>query len=759
MAVVLIYGLYLAIPLPGEKLARDYSQVILARDGSFLRVYLNSQEQWCLPPQLQTEIPDKLKTAVLTYEDQYFDRHWGVNPVAVVRAAYLNVKHQRVVSGGSTLTMQLARMILAQPRTLYNKFREVFLAMKIEAHYSKREILQEYLSHAPYGSNVRGYLAASYRFFGKEPKQLTWGEAATLAVLPNAPGMIFPSKNSDKLERKRNQLLKRMYELEIIDEETYELTLLERTPDEMLPFPLAAPHLTDRIHATHHRDIVETTIDTEIQYETNFFVQQHAAKMKEMGIRNACALVVDNRTGHVVSYVGSQDYHNLDQDEQGRVDGVVATRSSGSILKPFLYAAAIDEGIVLPQTLIKDVPTYFESFSPSNASETFQGVVPASTALIHSLNVPAVRLLNAYGVQKFYNMLEAAGVQSLFRHADDYGLPLILGGAEVSPWDMAQLYRGLAQGGRFARITYDPSEVLEPEQELVSEAATFLVLDELKELIRPGLEFYWKKYGDQRPLAWKTGTSYGHKDAWAVGTSPWWTVVVWVGNFDGESNKNLSGMASAGPLLFNIANILPEDSKELWFEEKAEDFVMVRICEETGFYVSSACPNTMEVKAPVHMRPMKVCPYHQRFFIDPSTGYAVCSRCWDGHQAAAGVLKFTPDINYYLRKNGVIVTEEPIHNPACRQLQEHGILQITYPVDRANIFLPKDFDGSHQPLIGRVATQFPDREMFWYVDDSFVSSSVSNPSMPLYLREGPHVLTVVDAEGNRDQVRFSVSRN
>ncbi len=753
----LSFAVYVITPLPKEKLSNDYSQVILAKDSSFLRVFLNEEQQWLLPPSLQNEIPENLKQAVITFEDQYFYQHWGVNPVSLIRAVYLNMKNDRIVSGGSTISMQLARMMSNNPRTYWNKIREIFLAFKLEFHLGKEEILKQYLTHAPYGSNIRGNLAASYRFFGKKANQLTWSEAALLAVLPNAPGVIFPTSNQEVLTKKRNGLLKKLLEKGLIDGETFELSLLEKIPSSIIPFQLLAPHLTDRIHAENQLDVVYTTIDPEIQRESNFFAQQHASQLAQLGIRNVSVIVVDNTNGEVAAYIGSHNYHDLDRN--GRVDGVQAARSSGSILKPFLYALAVDDGHILPQTLIKDVPTYFNSFSPNNASEKFTGVSPAKEALIYSLNVPAVRLLNAYGLAKFYNQLEAAGVSTLFRTADEYGLPLILGGAEVTPWDMAKLYSGLSNGGVFRNISYLENQSRSFQAQLVSAGASHLILEEMKELLRPGLEFYWKKYSSQRPIAWKTGTSYGHKDAWAAGSTPKWTVVVWVGNFDGESNNSIAGMKSAGPLLFNIFNALPDD-RQSWYEFKPKDFVKVNICRETGFYAGSNCPHRDEVNAPINMKSLKICPYHQRFYLEnKGVEYAVCSHCWSGNQNLSHHLKFTPDINYYLRNNGNLVEIEPVHNPACLVKQEQDILQIIYPLQNAKIFIPKDFDGEYESMVSKVASQFPNRELFWYLNDELLGSTVKKPSFPLKLTEGRHTLTVVDTEGNRDQVRFSAIMN
>ena len=746
---------YLVIPMdPGSY--RNYSQVILARDSSFLRVYLNQEEQWCLPPSLQEVIPDKLRIAVIEYEDQYFYYHPGINPVAIFRAAYLNIKRKKIVSGGSTISMQLARMRNNQERSFINKLKETFVAFKYEFHYSKDEILAEYLSHAPYGSNVRGYLAASHRFFGKKPHQLTWGEAATLAVLPNAPGLIFPSKNGKALKNKRDQLLLILKERKIIDNETYELSLLEQVPDEIIPFPLAAPHLTDHIHQENQIDIVRTTIDPNIQYETNFFVHQHANYLKQLGIQNVSALVINNKTSEVISYVGSQDYDDL--ENAGRVDGIRSNRSSGSILKPYLYALAIDEGLILPQTLIRDVPTYYNSFSPNNASEEFSGIVPAHEALVHSLNVPAVRLLNAYGVNKFYNMLKEAGVSSLFRNSDEYGLPLILGGAEVSPWDMAKLYSGMANGGKFGDITYLSKSNTSYQNQLISQVASYQILTELKELVRPGLEFYWKKYGSQKPIAWKTGTSYGHKDAWAVGVTPEWTIVVWAGNFTGQSNKSLSGMKSAGPLLFNLLNALPKKETTTWFEPDEVNTVKVKICKQTGFYAGIDCKNALMVDAPIGMKPLEICPYHRSTHIDHQ-GYAVCSHCWTHAKTRKSYLSYSPDVNYYLKKSGKVPETTPEHNPNCPTRQEHDVLQIIYPVGYSNIFVPKDFDGSHEPIVSRFATRHPDREIFWYLDDQLLGSTTHQTTWPLKLKAGEHRLMVQDEEGNKDQVEFSVTLN
>jgi penicillin-binding protein 1C len=528
-----IFLVYILIPLPSPLLEENYSLIVNDEDGNYLRVFLNEDEQWCFPPSDSVHIPDKLKKAVICFEDNYFYWHPGINPVSVIRASYQNVSRGKIVSGASTITMQVARLAKKKPRTYFNKFLEMLLALKIEFYYSKEEILKIYLDHAPFGGNIKGYRAAAERYFEKTPSELSWAEAAALAVLPNSPGIVNLSYGKDLLKQKRDRLLKKLHENGELDESAYKLALLEPIISRVYPFRILAPHLTQEIYNnTTEGTFVSTTINKDIQQYVELIAKEHSRYLKREGINNCAALIMETKTGKIKAYVGSQDY--FESEAQGMVNGVTAARSSGSILKPFLYALSMDEGIIIPQTLIKDVRTYFDSFSPQNADEKFNGVVPAKEALIRSLNIPAVRLLNTYGIYRFYSFLKNAGISTLFRPADDYGLPLIIGGAEVNMIDMAMLYSGLAHSGMFSKpyfLIEDSSKSSVSTIQLISPGSCLLVLDMLKELKRPGAEYYWEKYQNQRPIAWKTGTSYGGKDAWAVGVSPEWTIAVWVGNF------------------------------------------------------------------------------------------------------------------------------------------------------------------------------------------------------------------------------------
>ncbi len=776
LSALLLVFIYSIIPCPEPLFPENYSTVVLDANGKILRVFLNEDEQWYFAPNDTLRIPPKLKTAVLQFEDRYFYYHPGINPVSIFRAIYQDIREHRVVSGASTLTMQVARLVRNKPRTFRNKLVEMLMALKIELQYSKDRIFGLYLNHAPYGGNIIGYQAASLKYFGKQPEQLTWGEAATLAVLPNAPGLISPSADSEKLTRKRNWLLKKLLDKKVIGYDTYQTALLEPVPSAVLTFPFHAPHFAQ--FALEKRagksGYIRTTIDLRLQETIGNLVQEHIKYLKGYGIRNAAALVVDTQTGKVRAYVGSQDF--FDSTNTGQVDGVHAPRSTGSILKPFLYALSMDEGLVLPQTVIKDVPSYFGSFSPANADEKFNGLVTAREALTRSLNVPAVRLLNAFGIYSFYIFLQSAGLHTLFRTPDDYGLPLILGGAEATVWDLAELYRGLANYGTFSHLQiFEESNLVAGSKtgeshaqrdgrfksaitNLISPGACYLTLDILHDLKRPGAEYYWEQYQNQWPLAWKTGTSYGQRDAWAVGVSPQWTIAVWAGNFDGEPNGALTGASCAGPILFNIFNYLPKNVGKSWFEKPESEMQRVDICGETGFLAGPDCPDVKTVEAPAAMKPLRICPFHKAVYVTLDEKHKVCSLCWEsGKYKKISLPFYPPDVAQYLRERGQVLAEIPPHLASCPALAENQPVQIVYPGQNARLWIPRDLDGQMQKITLRVAHRQQNQTIFWYLDNHYLGASEKQHVKALTISAGWHTLEVLDDEGNRDRRRFFVA--
>lgn len=748
-------AIYVSTPLPDPLFDPDYSTVVLDERGRILRMFLNGDEQWRFPHRANADVPHALEAAVLCFEDRRFYRHPGVDPLALLRAVYQNFRAGEVVSGASTLTMQVARMTSPKKRTYINKAMEMLQALKMELHYDKKQILNLYLDHAPYGGNVVGYRAAAHRYFGKSAERLTWGEAATLAVLPNAPGLISPLADPDKLRVRRDRLLSRLRNEGAIDVETFDLARLEAVPEGALPLPMDAPHLSRRLASRRRSTYLRTTLRRDIQKQSAKLVNRHAAFMRRLGVRNGAALVVETRTGEVRAYVGSQGF--FDARNQGQVDGVAAARSSGSLLKPFLFALGVDEGLLLPRTQVRDLPTHYGAFSPGNADGTYAGLVAAKEALVRSLNVPAVRLLDAYGMDPFYRFLKAAGLTTLFRSSGDYGLPMILGGVEVSLWDMAQCYRALANGGRF-----DPLKVMAgtPGAEgpsLISPGACYLTLDVLRDLKRPGVEYYWHQFQNQWPIAWKTGTSYGKRDAWAVGVSPEWTVAVWIGNFGGRGNADLTGASSAAPLLFDLFNMLPKRREHAWFETPDSGLRPLQLCADTGFRAGPDCERPVPVQAPRHMKPLRTCPYHRTFQVTMDQSHRVCSLCWQpGARRSVKRLVFPADVAQVLRERGHVPGTVPPHNPECPAATESLPLKIIYPQQNARLWLPRDFGGALQKIAMWVAHRETNRILYWYLDDRYLGSSRGRHVKAAELSKGWHTLDVVDEMGNRDRKRFFV---
>lgn len=761
LILLLSFLIYWLIPLPHPLFHPDYSTLITDQQGGNLRVFLNSDEQWLLPPDPNAAIPAKLQEAVLCFEDKHFFGHGGIDFLALFRAVRQNLTAGHVVSGASTITMQVARLADPKRRTLGSKLLEFLQSTKIELQYSKREILRMYLDHAPYGGNIIGIRAAALRYFGKEPHQLTWGEAATLAVLPNAPGLISPDLDRRQLLQKRNRLLQRLHTANHIDNETLAIAITEPLPGRSQPFAFDAPHLArDLRRKRPNGGVVKTTINLVLQRRVQELAHYHSVRLAHQGITAAAVVVAETGSGKVRAYIGAPDWSN--SAALGQIDGVVAPRSSGSILKPFLFARAIDEGLILPATWLRDVPSYFGSFSPRNASESFDGIVPASEALIRSLNVPAVRLLNTYGIYPFYSFLQNSGLTTLHRTADDYGLPLILGGAEVRLLEMAAMYRALGNGGRFSPLIIaddDAGNAGGDFAPLLSEMACYQTLEMLRNLRRPGAEFYWEQYQSAWPIAWKTGTSYGHRDAWAIGVSPQWTIAVWAGNFDGTGNPNLGGARSAGPLLFDIFNTLPRDPQMRWFEAAHSEIRLIDACSESGFVATAECPEPILAEAPVYAKPMRLCPFHRRIFVSRNGRERVCSSCWEpGEYEAASAVLFSPEVNQQLIRSGKMVSGIPPHRVSCSsQREDISPIEIVYPRAMSKVWIPVDFGGVEQKITMRVAHQDTDREVYWYVDDQFYGSTRYHHEKAVNLSFGWHRVEVVDEIGYRDSRKFYVS--
>jgi len=568
-AALLVAAAWFWQALPEPLFASPLSTALYAADGSLLGARIAADGQWRLPA--TPVVTDKLARALIAAEDQRFHRHPGIDPLALARAIVLNVRKGHVVSGASTLTMQVIRLARGNPpRTVGEKALEAVLALRLELGHSKSEILALYAANAPFGGNVVGAEAAAWRYFGRAPESLSWAEAATLAVLPNSPALVHPGRAREALKRRRDALLARLNTAGALTPQQLALARLEPLPGAPRALPRAAQHLLDTLAAQRGAaPRLMTTLDGALQAEVQRLLAQRAAANARQDVRNAAAIVIDNRTLSVVAYVGNSPPEIAGPDGEGggsAVDIVRAPRSTGSVLKPFLFAAAVQEGRIQPGALLPDVPVRYEGFRPENFDHRNRGAVPADQALALSLNVPAVYLLRSYGQARFYDVLTRLGLTTLFRTPDGYGLSLILGGSEGTLWDLAGLYAQLARittaGLPQPRSRYQAIRVLRDDAPAVPRAsdigagAAWLTLRALREVGRPEDESHWKSFASALPLSWKTGTSYGLRDGWAIGVTPQHTVAVWVGNASGEGRAGLTGATMAAPLLFDIAHRL-----------------------------------------------------------------------------------------------------------------------------------------------------------------------------------------------------------
>lgn len=554
--------------LPDQPFSRPTATVLLDTNGKLLGARIANDGQWRFPA--VDSVPHRLKTCLLEFEDKGFYQHAGVSLRGIFRALYQNLKEHRRVSGGSTLTMQTIRMMEENPaRTYSQKVREILLALRMEIAYSKEDILKMYVSNAPFGNNVVGLNAASWRYYDRPPHLLSWSEAATLAVLPNAPGLIYPGRNQDQLLAKRNRLLKRLLEEKRLTNEEYQLALLENLPLAPRPLPHIANHVLDReIKKGNKGKMIQSSLNFQLQAQAEVLLNRHSTWLKENQIFNGAVVIRSLKTGENIVYLGNSK--QSDAEHAPFVDCAVAPRSTGSIWKPFLYLSALEDGYIAPQSILPDIPSHFGAFSPENYSGQFQGMIPADEALIKSLNIPMVHLLNRYGVSPFYQKLKQIGITTLTQSPRHYGLSLILGGAETKLTELVQVYGDLA-------LRLKGKENVLPQ---TSKKAIYETFTAMTSVIRPEDELGWTQYASAQKIAWKTGTSHGFRDAWAVGITPDYVVGVWIGNADGEGRPGLVGSKAAAPLLFDLFRILP--SSTAWFQQPTEETFQAHICKETG---------------------------------------------------------------------------------------------------------------------------------------------------------------------------------
>ena len=767
--------------IPKPLISKPYSTLLYTAETSGREVLLGariaSDGQWRFPS--GSEVPEKFAVCLTQYEDKRFWYHPGIDPFALMRAVHLNLTQSRVVSGGSTLTMQLARIAQGnQSRTVGQKVIEMLWALYLECSYSKVEILRMYASNAPFGGNVVGIEAAAWRYFGREAKDLSWAEQATLAVLPNSPALIHPGRNRAELKQKRDKLLLRLYEKHILDKTEYELACMEALPEKPLPLPNEAPHLLERLAIEKQENRIHTTVDPTLQQQVQRLVNRYVADYRSNHIYNVAALVADVESGKILAYVGNVTDQNMTTGHGYQVDVITSPRSTGSVLKPFLYAAMLNDGLILPGTLIADTPLNINGFTPQNFNKTFYGAVPAHVAIERSLNVPLVRMLSQYNTGRFMSLLKRLGMTTLRFSEDHYGASLILGGAEGSLWDLSGMYASLARmlshyrsyNGRYDRsdihpLTPYPIEEKKPirsvtdtrlaDESLLSYASLWFMFEAMSGLNRPEEEADWQQFSSMKQVAWKTGTSYGGRDAWAIGVTPRYVVGVWVGNATGEGRSGLTGVGYAAPILFDIYSLLPDVP---WFDQPYDELEEVAVCRQSGHKASAICDEVDTVYIPRTGIATAVCPYHRIVHLSQDGQYRVNSSCESvSRMQERSWFVLPPAQAYYYKNYHVEYQALPPLKPGCEEDQSRQIA-ILYPEHQAVLYLPKGFSGEREKVVMRATHARSDATLYWHLDDVYLGETRQIHQMACLVEPGNHILTLLDEDGNRRSILFEVRK-
>lgn len=750
--------------LPKELFRLPISTVIVSNSGDVLGARIASDGQWRFPK--SDSIPEKFKVCIIQFEDAYFEQHLGFNPISMFNAIKQNYKAGKVVRGGSTLTQQVIRLSREnKPRSYGEKLIELVLATRLEFRYSKQEILSYYMAYAPFGGNVVGLEAAAWRYYNRSSFDLSWAEMATLAVLPNAPGLIYPGKNQIKLLKKRNRLLKKLLKEGKLDQLTYESALLEGLPQKPYPLPQLAPHLLTRVERNKKGTYQKTTLNYHIQEHANRILKRHYSHLSRNKIYNGAILILDVKTRKVLAYVGNTP---TTVSHQNAVDNITAPRSTGSILKPFLYAGLYDEGLILPQQLVKDIPTQMANFSPQNFDETYAGLLPSTQALSRSLNIPAVRLLQKYNHTKFYDVLKAMNFTDLRFSSNHYGLSLILGGAECSLWDVTKNFtalnstlqryeneQGLYAKGEFCNPVYFANQTVDfggrAEEKIIFDASSiYETFEALKLVNRPKNDQAWKYFSSSQDIVWKTGTSYGFRDAWAVGATADYVVGVWIGNSDGEGRPGLTGILSAAPVMFDVFDALPRSSN--WSGKPISDYRNTEVCTESGYIASEICPKK-RLTVPKNGIKASTCPYHTLVHLNLERTKRVDLSCTKASEMVTeSRFVLPPLVEWYYKNTNTKYKSLPKYAKGCEKV-DTKIMDFIYPSRHMDIYLPKNRLGERTDIVFAIAHANTDAILYWYMDDEFLGETQTFHTITVMPDKGKHNITVIDEKGR------SVTRN
>ena len=729
-SVALLAALWWCAPFPRAELETLPSGTVLCdREGTPLRVGLGPDDIDCRPA-YRPKRSDWIVQALVAAEDRRFFSHYGVDPAAVLRAAWLDVTRLRTVSGASTLSMQVVRLLHPRPRTLVSKLIEAFRALQLERIASKDDILSQYLHRAPFGSNLVGIDAASRRYFGKAPDDLSLAEAALLAGLPQSPARLRPDRHPERARARQGYVLERMAACGFITDVQLHTARAQPLVLRPAPRPFRAPHFCDLAEirlAGRSGGAVRTTLDPLLQQWAEETLRRAAEAPGGTAIPGGAMVILEVRTGAVRAMVGGLDFFNANA---GQVNCAIAPRAAGSTLKPFAYALAYDRGLATPGTMLADVPRAFGAYRPDNFDRQYRGLIRAREALVLSLNLPALELVERIGLPVYYQTLRRLGLETLNRSAQHYGLGLVLGNADVRLLDLVNAYATFARGGEWRPVRVFEDEPWRPGRRMFSEEACWLIAEALG-----GEERAWESTGhaaDVRlpPMAWKTGTSAGFRDAWTVAFNSEYVIGVWVGHPDGSTDGQRTGGTAAAPLAWAIARHLYLAGEGPWFTKPA-GLVRREVCAVSGSPPGPHCRARVEDWQMIGVSSWRACTVHRQ---PPNA---------DGHAPES----WPPEVARFLARREAMLTTAQHASRA---------LQITSPAEGGTYRILDGLTARRQSLPLRAASADTDATLHWFANMRYLGAARSDEVLFWPLAQGRYDLVCCDVQGRSDRVTITV---
>lgn len=689
------------------------------------------------------EINPQLTDILLYKEDRFFYFHPGFNPFAILRAAAQNVFKGKRVSGASTITMQTARLLNPGPRTYLRKLMETFRAIQLEIHYSKKEILQLYLSLVPYGGNIEGVNSASYLYLGKAPHALSLAECVALVIIPNRPETFSLGRNSPQILQERNRWLQKLHKSRKISDATLRTALDEPFNPRRVAAPAHAPHLSRRMARIAAPGRINTTINAETQMKVQNLVSRYVARIHNRGVKNAAVLVADSKSGEVLAYIGSADFNDI--EDGGQVDGIRALRSPGSALKPLLWAMGFDKGLITPKSVFYDVPQDFSGYRPENYDRLYRGKINAADALAQSLNLPAVQLMHRFNPELFIRELGNNGFRWIAKNRRKLGMSLILGGCGVSPEEMTTAYLTFPNGGKMIKLRYLTDDSLQAENgHWFSEAGNYLTVDILSRRARPDMPSQYLHNPRTPRIGWKTGTSYGRRDAWSIGFNKRYTITVWLGNFSGEGVPALSGAEIATPLLFELFNTLDYNGGGIGLPPPA-DLDAREVCHESGMIPGEYCTRTIRDFYIPGISSGERCRHLSKTWVNRDSSVSYCMTC----RPDTGYFQFLytnlpPEALAWYRDNRMPCISPPEHFVGCTRIFAGNAPRIISPADGAEFLLEK---GESQPLLLQCQVAADVKIVHWYVNDRYLRSAAPTERVMIKPEQGKLKIACTDDKG------------